>query len=220
MRAELAKTLALLRGVPDTEAGRCHPPYTWTIRQVVGHLIDCERIMAYRALRFARGDTTPLPGFDQNAYVPIGEFDRRPLAELAGMEFEAVRQSHLHMFGDFPEGSWDRRGVANDTEMKHPRPWPIPSSDTRGAAAPFCGSSWHRLKALEGASSGGPNSRRSAVRSASTCLNGISAVSPRLHLLRAYRTRSGLCGGSWSPRLLTLSFPNRLRTESPVIVRF
>jgi len=116
LRAELPKTLALLRGVPDAEAGRTHPPYTWTIRQVVGHLNDCERIMGYRALRFARGDATPLPGFDENAYVPMGEFDRRSLADLA-LEFEALRHSHVRMFANLPEEAWDRRGVANEAEM-------------------------------------------------------------------------------------------------------
>ena len=61
--------LSSLASVPDSEVCVCHPPYTWTIKQVVGHLIDSERVFGYRALRFARGDATPLPGFDENAYA-------------------------------------------------------------------------------------------------------------------------------------------------------
>ena len=113
---QVADTLALLRGVPDDQAGVLHPPYTWTIRQVVGHLIDGERVFAYRALRFARGDATPLPGFDENAYAAAAESDRIPLAELAA-EFEAVRRATVLMFRHLPPAAWARRGVANGADL-------------------------------------------------------------------------------------------------------
>ena len=90
MKSELAQTLTFLSGVAERDASVCHPPYTWTIKQVVGHLNDCERIFGYRALRFARGDSTPLPSFDLNHYALSAESDQRPLAALAA-EFEAVR---------------------------------------------------------------------------------------------------------------------------------
>jgi hypothetical protein len=64
----------LLQSIPETQADILHPPYTWTIKQVVGHLIDGERIFGYRALRLGRADTTPLPGFDENTYARTGEF--------------------------------------------------------------------------------------------------------------------------------------------------
>ena len=101
MRAELGRTLAFLSGIADRDATICHPPYTWTIKQVVGHLTDCERIFGYRALCFARGDTMPLPGFDENNYAQSAGSDQRPLADLAA-EFEAVRKSHICLFQNIP----------------------------------------------------------------------------------------------------------------------
>ena len=76
--------LAFLAGIPEIAATVCHPPYTWTIKQVVGHLIDSERVFGYRALRFARGDSTPLPGFDENTYAQAAHHDRVPLGRPAG----------------------------------------------------------------------------------------------------------------------------------------
>jgi hypothetical protein len=116
LRSEIENTLAFLRGVPAAEETRLHAPYTWTFRQVLGHLIDAERIFAYRAVRFARGDTTPLPGFDEGPYVFVGEFDRLPLAEWAA-EFEAVRRTTVMLFEHLPASAWERRGVASDAEM-------------------------------------------------------------------------------------------------------
>ena len=69
LAAQLDETLALLRPLPEAVGDVRHPPYTWTVKEVVGHLTDAERVFGYRALRFARGDTTPLPGFDENAYA-------------------------------------------------------------------------------------------------------------------------------------------------------
>jgi hypothetical protein len=116
MRSELAQTMALLKRIADQEATVCHPPYTWTIKQVVGHLTDCERIFGYRALRFARGDATPLPGFDENTYARAAESDRRPLGDLAA-EFEALRNSHLWLFQNLPATAWMKRGNSNSDEV-------------------------------------------------------------------------------------------------------
>jgi uncharacterized damage-inducible protein DinB len=116
MRANLAQTLTLLSGVADHDAAVCHPPYTWTIKQVIGHLTDCERIFGYRALRFARGDSTPLPGFEENDYAQVANSDSRPLAALAA-EFEAVRKSHVLMFENLPQGAWQKHGVASDSDL-------------------------------------------------------------------------------------------------------
>jgi hypothetical protein len=113
MEKELNATLALLRSVPDDQACVRHPPYTWTIKEVVGHLTDCERVFGYRALRIARADTTPLTGFDENAFAEAADFDRYPLAELTA-EFEALRRSHLWFFRHLAESAWTRKGVANN----------------------------------------------------------------------------------------------------------
>jgi DinB superfamily len=116
MRSELARTMTFLSEVAERDASICHPPYTWTIKQVVGHLTDCERIFGYRALRFARGDSTPLPGFDENPYAQSAESDQRPLAALAA-EFEAVRKSHLYLFENMPARGWTQRGNSNNDEI-------------------------------------------------------------------------------------------------------
>jgi hypothetical protein len=113
---ELERTLDLLRALPEETACRRHPPYTWSIKEVVGHLTDTERIFGYRALRIARGDETPLPGFDENAYARAATFDRLPLAELL-VEFAAVRHSHLLLFRHLPEEAWTRRGTANNSPI-------------------------------------------------------------------------------------------------------
>jgi len=110
--AQAAEVDAVLHRIPEAQAGILHSPYTWTIKQVVGHLIDAERVFAYRALRFGRGDAQALPGFDENVYARSGEFDRHPLKDLAA-EFAAVRQGTLHLLRHMPEGAWPRTGVAN-----------------------------------------------------------------------------------------------------------
>jgi hypothetical protein len=116
MEKELEQTLTLLRGVPEKEALVHHAPYTWSIKEVVGHVADTERIFGYRALRIARGDTTPLPGFDENVYARAAAFDRCPLRELIA-EFEVVRRSHLWLFRHLPDEAWTRKGVANDNSI-------------------------------------------------------------------------------------------------------
>src|SRR5271165_1796043 len=97
MRSSSETGLAFLAGVSESEASVCHSPYTWTIKQVVGHLTDCERVFGYRALRFARGDSTPLAGFDENAYARSAPLDGVPLADLVA-EFASLRRSHVAFF--------------------------------------------------------------------------------------------------------------------------
>jgi len=76
----------------ETHAAVRYGPDKWTAREVIGHLSDCERILAYRALRIARNDPTPLPGFDENAYVPAADFERRTMQSVLD-EFLAVRSA-------------------------------------------------------------------------------------------------------------------------------
>jgi hypothetical protein len=102
----------LCGGLSDADALARYAPGKWSVKEVVAHLADAERIFAYRALRVGRGDATPLPGFDENAYVPASGADRRPLAELLD-EFEAVRAATLALFRGMPEEAWERRGVAS-----------------------------------------------------------------------------------------------------------
>jgi len=83
---------------------------------VVGHLIDSERIFAARALRFARSDATPLPGFEQDDYVRNSTFDSYPLGELAS-ELGSVRESTVFLFKHLNEDAWMRRGTANGAKV-------------------------------------------------------------------------------------------------------
>jgi hypothetical protein len=116
LESQLADTLAVLRAVPEAQGNVRHPPYTWSIKEVVGHLADAEQIMGYRALRFARGDATELPGFDENVYVQAAEFDRVPLKNLVD-RFEALRRANLSVFRSLSEAAWSRGGKANDAPV-------------------------------------------------------------------------------------------------------
>lgn len=116
LKSQLDETIAILKGVPEREALVRHHPYTWSIKEVVGHLTDSERVFAYRALRFARNDPTPLPGFDENPYVEAAQFDQQPLGDLAA-SFEAVRRSSMSLFQSLTDAAWHRRGIANNNEV-------------------------------------------------------------------------------------------------------
>lgn len=87
---QVEATGALAAEFGDADAALRYAPGRWTVREVIGHLADCERVLAYRLLRFLRRDPTPLSGFDHDAYVPAGEFERRPLADVVA-ELRAVR---------------------------------------------------------------------------------------------------------------------------------
>jgi hypothetical protein len=112
---QLEGTLVLLRGIPESRGGFRYAPGKWSIRELVGHLIDSERIFAYRALRFSRNDRTPLPGYEQDDYVENASFDDYPLGELAA-EFESVRHSTLFLFKHLRADAWMSRGLANESE--------------------------------------------------------------------------------------------------------
>src|ERR1044072_3449614 len=113
---QLDETLALLRTIPESQAGFRYEPGKWSIKELLGHLIDTERIFAYRALRFARNDETPVPGYEQDDYVRNASFDDYPLNDLAA-EFESVRRATLFLFKHLNAEAWMRRGVANESEV-------------------------------------------------------------------------------------------------------
>ncbi|HLM56348.1 MAG TPA: DinB family protein [Pyrinomonadaceae bacterium] len=113
---QMDETLALLAGVDEGRAGGSYEPGKWSVKELVGHIIDSERVFAYRALRFARGDQTPLPGFDQETFSRHVDFDSRPLPHIIE-EFASVRRATLSLLGSFDEEAWGRRGVASDNEV-------------------------------------------------------------------------------------------------------
>ena len=113
---QIGETLALLRGLPESVANYRYAPGKWSVNELVGHLVDSERLFGNRALRFARGDATPVPGFEQDDYIRGATFDAYPLSELAD-EFEAVRRSTLYFFRHLDDEAWSRRGIANNAEI-------------------------------------------------------------------------------------------------------
>lgn len=113
---QLTLTLDLLSGISEQQSDSRYAPDKWSIKQLVGHITDTERIFAYRLLRIARGDETPLPGFEQNDYVRYAAFDNCKLSELA-REFELVRYSSLMLMRQLDARAWERTGTASETRI-------------------------------------------------------------------------------------------------------
>jgi uncharacterized damage-inducible protein DinB len=112
LESQFAETLALLRRVPREREDFAYAEGKWSIKEVVGHLADAERVFAYRALRFARNDATGLAGFDENAWVANAGFGRQRLADLVD-EFDAVRTGTIRFAKSLNADELARRGVAN-----------------------------------------------------------------------------------------------------------
>ncbi len=110
------RVVAGLSPMSSEQAAFRYAPGKWSVTEVVGHLADSERIFMYRVLRIGRGDRTPLPGFDENIYVPAGAFDRRPFAEVLD-EWVSVRNATISLVRGMPSEGWARRGRANDADV-------------------------------------------------------------------------------------------------------
>ena len=108
--------LLLLSGRTEADGDLRYAPEKWSLKEVLGHISDTERIMSYRALRISRGDATPLEGFEQDDYVRNGPFARRPLADLIE-DYIAVRRATISLFRNLDEAAWTRRGVASKNEV-------------------------------------------------------------------------------------------------------
>jgi hypothetical protein len=111
--AQGQETAALFAGLSDEQASQRYAPDKWSIKQLAAHVTDGERVFAYRALAIARGETQPLPGFDQDPYVANSGADERSISDLTG-ELAAVRRANLMMFRAFTEEAWRRMGTASD----------------------------------------------------------------------------------------------------------
>ncbi len=114
--AQRRQTLMLLCGRDEAEGDFRYAPDKWTAKQVLGHVCDTERVFAYRALRIARGDQTPMEGFEQDDYVRNGPFAVTSLAAIID-DYIAVRHSTLTLLRNVEEPAWTRRGVANKNEV-------------------------------------------------------------------------------------------------------
>ena len=116
MQRHVSPSLTMLRGIPEAQAEVRLTPESWTAKETLGHLTDTERIFADRALRFARGETQRLPGFEPLDYMRTAGFDLRPWADLID-EFETVRRATVFLFFSFDQMAWERRGVASDQSV-------------------------------------------------------------------------------------------------------
>lgn len=112
LEEQLRLTLDLLLGMSEEQAGFAYAEGKWSIKQVIGHVIDTERVFAYRGLRIARGDSTPLPGFEQDDYVSGADFNARSRMSLSG-ELEHLRRSNLFLFSTWDAEVQQRRGTAS-----------------------------------------------------------------------------------------------------------
>lgn len=135
--AAAAETLALFGPLDEKAiAGLAYAPGKWTIKEVLGHLADDERIFAYRALTIARGDGAELAGFDENLYVANAGFEERLLADLLA-DYRSVRQASVTLFAGLPAAAWLRRGIVNGY-----------SATTRGLAFHIAAHELHHLRIL------------------------------------------------------------------------
>ncbi len=129
--------LMLLSGRDEADGDFRYAPDKWSAKEVLGHVCDCERIFAYRALRIARADRTPMEGFEQDDYIRNGPFGSVPFAEIIE-DYIAVRRATLTLLRNLDEPAWDRRGVANKNEVS-----------VRALAYLIAGHELHHRKILE-----------------------------------------------------------------------
>lgn len=102
--------------IPESKGDYAYADGKWSIKQVLQHLVDTERVMAYRALRIARGDKTPIPGFDQDVFARSANVSSRTLADLM-QEFSLIRQSSQHLFQSFQDEEMSHLGTASDNPV-------------------------------------------------------------------------------------------------------
>ncbi|GAA3410425.1 DinB family protein [Paenibacillus hodogayensis] len=137
LQGQTERMLALFGSLSEEDGSYRYAPDKWSVKQVLGHITDTERIMGYRMLCIARGDASPLPGFDENRYAEAGEFDRLPLADLLA-DFRVMRASTLSLIGSLPESGWDRSGTVSGNAMT-----------SRALAYIIAGHALHHLNVLE-----------------------------------------------------------------------
>jgi hypothetical protein len=148
--AQSHETATLLGGISEEQAAHRYEPGKWSVKQLVGHVTDGERIFAYRALRIGRGDTTPLPGFEQEPYVVNAGSDDRTMSDL-GEELAAVRRSNVMMLRALPAEAWGRTGTASDSPIS-----------VRALAFIMLGHERHHLRIVRERYLGTPTSPRTA----------------------------------------------------------
>lgn len=117
MRTNLEEFEAFYKSIPTEKWNYAYAENKWTVKEVLAHVIDSERVFQYRALRFARNDNTDLPGFDQDIFVAAGNSDHRSVESLLD-EYVHVRKAGLYLFENLNEEELNREGTANGARVK------------------------------------------------------------------------------------------------------
>lgn len=112
LRSQLHEAVATLSGATEAQGNRAYGGGKWTLKEVLAHVCDTERVFSYRLLRIARGDVTPLPGFEQDLWVPTSDANARSV-QAHVLELTAVRASTLLLMEGLPAEAWTRRGTAS-----------------------------------------------------------------------------------------------------------
>ena len=137
LQSQLARTVSALNGISEEKSLHRYAADKWSIRQLLNHVSDTERVFVYRALWFARGFDTPLPGFDQNVAVPTAAAEQYSWASHVE-DFHAVRAATLTFFRNLPEEAWNRSGIASGNPVT-----------VRGLAYIIAGHAAHHIAILQ-----------------------------------------------------------------------
>ncbi|MBM7583472.1 putative damage-inducible protein DinB [Bacillus pakistanensis] len=137
LKQQIEDTKELLSDISEEQESFRYAPGKWSLKEVIGHMADTERIMAWRLLCIARGETESLPGFDENSYVENASFDLQSMNELLENLY-AVRLSTLHLLKGLREEKWLRRGMANGTAVS-----------VRGLVSIIAGHDLHHIKIIK-----------------------------------------------------------------------
>lgn len=116
LEEQIKGTSLLLKDISDSEGHFRYAPNKWSIKEVIGHIADTERIMAYRLLSIARGETVELPGYNDEMYVLRAAFDKQSMQDLLA-DLMVVRQSTVHLLKSLDAEAWLQRGIANNSEV-------------------------------------------------------------------------------------------------------
>ena len=116
LERQIGDTIAYIKSRGDAWTSTRYAPGKWSVKDVIVHVADAERVFAYRALRIARGDQTPLASFEQNDWVPVASADARSTADLLD-EFAATRNATAKLLRSFDDAAWARRGTASNNPV-------------------------------------------------------------------------------------------------------
>ena len=137
LQSNLESAIKFIRSLPEEKLIARHAPGEWTIKEILVHIIDDERIYCYRALRYARNDKTELPGFEQDEYVPYSQANDRDVEEIIE-EFTAVRKATITFFNSLDDEALNRRGIRRGNIMS-----------VRAAAYHIAGHELHHINSIQ-----------------------------------------------------------------------